>query len=84
MKATKTGIKVNTTNTVHGLLEQGGVSGRVVVVQWGAIPGLTPETDLSAQYNALYSYADMVRDAAYGRCGDQSKVRVLRKGSRIA
>jgi len=80
MKATRTGIKVTVTNVVDGMLEQGGVSNRVVVVQWGAIAGLDPETKLSSQYNDLYTYADMVRDAAFGRCGDQSKVRVIRKG----
>lgn len=71
------------TNAVHGMLEQGGVSGRIVIVQWGAFPGLTPETKLNDQYNELYTYGDMVHDCAFGRCGDQSKIRVVRKGSTI-
>lgn len=80
---TKTGIKVHITNRVHGMLEQGGVSNRVVLVPWDAISGLTPETDLSSQYNDLYTYADMVQAVAYGRCGDQTKIKVLRKGQVI-
>lgn len=83
MEKVKTGYRVEVTNTVSGMLEQGGVSGRVVIVQWGAVQGLNPEMDLDDDYNDLYTYEDMVRDTAFGRCGDQSKVRVIRKGHRI-
>lgn len=83
MTKTKAGIKVNVTNSMHGMLEHGGVSNRVVLVMWGAVSGLLPETKLSAPYNDLYTYGDVVRDVAYGRWGDQSKVKVLRKGRRI-
>lgn len=83
MKKVPTGYRVNVTNRVQGLLEQGGVSGRVVIVGWGAVPGLCSDTDLSEQYNELYTYQDMIRDCAFGRCGDQSKVKVLRKGHAI-
>jgi len=83
MKKVPTGYRVNVTNRRHDMLEQGGVANRVVVVGWGAVPGLMPDTDLAAPYNDLYTYHDMVRDTAYGRCGDQTKVRVIRKGHRI-
>lgn len=83
MKKVPTGYRVNVTTRVYGMLEQGGVSGRVVIVGWGAVPGLTSETNLTDQYSDLYTYQDMVRDCAYGRCGDQGKVRVVRKGETI-
>jgi len=83
MEKTKSGYRVAVNNIVNGMFEQGGVYGRIVIVQWGAVPGLTPETTLTAHYNDLHDYEDMIRDCAYGRCGDQSKVRVLRKGTRI-
>lgn len=83
MKRTKTGYRVAVTNRINDLLEQGGVCGRVVIVQWGAFPGLWPDVSLNDPYNDLYTFGDMVRDCAYGRCGDQRKVRVVRKGTVI-
>lgn len=83
MKKVETGYRVNVTNRVHGMLEQGGVVNRVVIVQWGAVQGLEPDTNLEDQYNDIYTYQDMVRDCAFGRCGDQSKVKVIRKGNTI-
>ena len=80
MKKVPTGYEVNVTYRVHSLLEQGDIVNKVVIVEWDAVEGLTPETDLQALYNDLYTYQDMVYDTAYGRCGDQSKVRVVHKG----
>lgn len=84
MKKVPTGIRVNVTNRVHGMLEQGGAVNKIVVVGWDAIPGLTPDRDLNDAYNDWYpTFGDIVRACAFGRIGDQSKVKVIRKGNII-
>ena len=84
MKKVPTGIRVNVTNRVHGMLEQGGVANRVVIVGWDAVPGLTPERNLTDSYNDWYpTFADIVKACAFGRIGDQTKVKIVRKGTVI-
>jgi hypothetical protein len=83
MKKVKTGYLVAVTNRVHGCLEQGGVQGRAVVVPWGSIAGLTPATKLNDPYNDLYSYEDIIHQAAYHPDRFGIKVRVVRRGHKI-
>ena len=83
MKKTKSGITVQYTNTYNGMLEQGGVANRVVVVPWGAFPGIEPEVDFQASYNDLYTYEDVIRNVAMGRWEGAKPLRVIRKGWRI-
>jgi hypothetical protein len=80
MIRTKKGIVVNVTNTCYGMLVQGGIKDRRVLVRWGAIEGLHPGRKLEDQYNDQYTWEDMVRNCAFGKWGDQTKTRVIRRG----
>jgi len=52
-RMTAAGVLIEITNTVHGCLEQGGISGRLELWTWSALHDLniTRETDLNAVIN---------------------------------
>ena len=82
MKVTKKGIKVDVTNMINGMLEQGGIVGRVVLVPWGSIPGLQPGCNLDEAYNDYGTLREIVVAVAYGRLSG-FPVRVIRQGKKI-
>lgn len=78
----KKGFVVEYTNTYLGMLEQGGVAGRKVLVPYGALPGLAQDVDLASPWNDLYTVEELLAQVAMGRLGNVP-CRVLRKGRRI-
>jgi len=83
MIKTKSGIKINVTNTINGMLEQGGVVNRVVVVRYGSIPGFNPLRKLSDHYHDGLSYKDVITQIAYGKHPSNKPLIIIRKGSKI-
>lgn len=81
IRKSNAGWIVETTHTVHGGLEQGGVCGRVVLVSNDTLRkvGIDPDVNPADSYNADVSNETYVREAIRGGL----PVRVLRKGTAI-
>jgi hypothetical protein len=72
---------VETTNMVHGMLEQGGITGRIVSVSPDTLRRLGVDGEPDGRYNDLMTNIDRVRSALDD--GLMSGVKVVSKGHTI-